>query len=152
MAWKLTNWSLRTHCYRGGLLGVWRTKLPNFWKEETTILSRWMKRTLMSYYVQSQLSQNTDLFWPCQPGCSPEPPLMSGSDAALLQPRTRVKMLLELPPDFIFGYILCAFKVLKVRFKNAAPFSQMTAWMHGDCKELVILKKKKFSRCHGEER
>lgn len=34
----------------------------------------------------------------CQLGCIPEP---SGSDVAPLQPHTKVKMLLELPPDLI---------------------------------------------------
>lgn len=152
MAWKLTNWPLRTHCYRGGLLGVWRTKLPNSWKKEATIHSKWMQRTLMFHCVQSQLSQNTDLFWPCQLGCIPEPSLLPVSDAAPLQPHTKVKMLLELLQISFPGYILCSFKVFKASFKNAASCSQMAAWIYDDWKELVILRKKRFNNCNGEKK
>lgn len=106
----------------------------------------------MFHCVQSQLSQNTDLFWPCQLGCIPEPSPLPVSDAAPLQPHTKVKMLLELLQISFPGYILCSFKVFKASFKNAASCSQMAAWIYDDCKELVILRKKRFNNCNGEKK
>lgn len=108
VAWKLANWSLRTHCYKGGHPSVRRTESLKLWKKPP--LSPKESRGCWYFTVLRPSYGRTGFFWLHQLGCStacrPEPSSISVRDAALLQQQQGWGVS-KLPTDFNTQRSLC---------------------------------------------
>lgn len=131
VAWKLANWSLRTHCYKGGHPSVRRTESLKLWKKPPLFLQRNLEDA--DILLCSDPAIEEQLFWlhhlGCSTGCRPEPSSISVRDAALLQQQQGWRVS-ELPTDFNTQRSLCIerdFTAWAHRLKMQFPSAR---WLH----------------------
>lgn len=145
VAWKLANWSLRTHCYKGGHPSVRRTESLKLWKKPPlspkesrgcwyfTVLRPSYSRTVFflapSAWVQHRL-QTWAFIHICERCC----PASATTRVRGIKTTHRFQH-----PEKLMHWV--GFHCLSTSFENAICFSQMTAQIHAHFKDLVRLKK-----------
>lgn len=144
VAWKLANWSLRTHCYKGGHPSVRRTESLKLWKKPP--LSPKESRGCWCFTVLRPSYGRTVFFWLHQLGCSTACRPETSSISVRCCPAsatTRVRGIKTTHrfqhPEKLIHWV--GFHCLSTSFENAICFSQMTAQIHAHFKDLVRLKK-----------
>lgn len=142
VAWKLANWSLRTHCYKGGHPSVRRTESLKLWKKPPLFLQRNLEDA--DILLCSDPAIEEQLFWLHHLGCSTAWAFIHICERCCpAAATTRVKGIRTTHrfqhPEKLMHW--AGFHCLSTSFENAISFSQMTAQIHAHFKDLVRLKK-----------